>query len=329
MALDKFKAPALPAPPKEYDQNYMSQLVRALGNYFVLLDSQAPQSMNNVSLTAVPQSNDFPPATLRDGTGFQLSGEDIFRIKVAGVTPVPVANTDYVDAEVAAGVATAEAYADANFVNLAGDTMTGNLALPILNATTTNATTTNATNVNATNVNATNVVSPVMGGITAPGMVLQVQQAIKTDTFTQTTTGNTYYPVPGLSVNITPKSATSKILVTCVVNLGSSGYQGRGIVFRDSTPLGLGNANGLRTGVSFGFNAHDSGTAAAGDQYHVIPCTFTFLDSPASISSLTYSVSVSAYNTIGISVNRSWAWQNTAEYDPAFSSTITVMEIAQ
>jgi hypothetical protein len=319
MALDKFKAPALPAPPKEYDQNYMSQLVRALGNYFVLLDSQAPQSMNNVSLTAVPQSNDFPPATLRDGTGFQLSGEDIFRIKVAGVTPEPVVSVNYVDAEVAAGVATAEAYADANFVNLAGDTMTGNLALPTLNAT----------NVNATNVNATNVVSPVVGGITAPGMVLQVQQAIKTDTFTQTTTGNTYYPVPGLSVNITPKSATSKILVTCVVNLGSSTYQGRGIVFRDSTPLGLGDANGLRTGVSFGFNAYDTGTGATGDQYHVIPCTFTFLDSPASISPLTYSVSVSGYNTTGISVNRSWAWQNSAEYDPAFSSTITVMEIAQ
>ncbi len=314
MALQKFKAPTLPVPPKEYDQNYMNQLVRALGNYFSLLDSQAPQSMNNVSLTAVPQSNDFPPATLRDGTGFQLSGEDIFRIKVAGVTPEPIPTDADIAAAVSAGVATAEAYADANFVNLAGDTMTGNLGVPTVNATT---------------VNATNVVSPVMGGITAPGMVLQVQQAIKTDTFTQTTTGNTYYPVPGLSVNITPKSATSKILVTCVVNLGSSSYQGRGIVFRNSTPLGLGDASGLRTGVSFGFNAHDSGTAAAGDQYHVIPCTFTFLDSPASATLLTYSISVSAYNTVGISVNRSWAWQNSAEYDPAFSSTITVMEIAQ
>jgi hypothetical protein len=324
MALQKFKAPTLPVPPKEYDQNYMSQLVRALGNYFSLLDSQAPQSMNNVSLTAVPQSNDFPPATLRDGTGFQLSGEDIFRIKVAGVTPEPIPTDADIAAAVSAGVATAEAYADANFVNLAGDTMTGNLGVPTVNATTVNATT-----VNATTVNATNVVSPVMGGITAPGMVLQVQQAIKTDTFTQTTTGNTYYPVPGLSVNITPKSATSKILVTCVVNLGSSSYQGRGIVFRNSTPLGLGNADALRTGVSFGFNAYDSGTAAVGDQYHVIPCTFTFLDSPASASLLTYSISVSAYNTVGISVNRSWAWQNTAEYDPAFSSTITVMEIAQ
>lgn len=324
MALQKFKAPPLPVPPKEYDQNYMNQLVRAIGNYFNLLDSQSPLSINNVTLTAVPQSNDFPPVDLKAGTGFQLSGEDVFRVKVEGITPEPIPTDADIAAAVSAGVATAEAYADANFVNLAGDTMTGNLGVPVINATTVNATT-----ANATTVNATNVVSPVMGGITAPGMVLQVRQAIKTDTFTQTTVGNTYYPVPGLSVNITPKSATSKILVTCVVNLGSSSYQGRGIVFRDGTPLGLGDANGLRTGVSFGFNAHDSGTAAAGDQYHVIPCTFTFLDSPASTSLLTYSISVSAYNTVGISVNRSWAWQNTAQYDPAFSSTITVMEIAQ
>jgi hypothetical protein len=184
----------------------------------------------------------------------------------------------------------------------------------------------NAPTVTATNLNSTNatVSNTNQGTIRAPGMMLQVKQAIKTDTFTQVTVGNTYYPVPGLSISITPTSATSKILVTCTVNLGSSSYQGRGIVYRNGIPLGLGDTNSLRTGVSFGFNTY----TGANDIYHVSPCNFTFLDSPASTSELTYSISVSCSDTAGISVNRSWAWQDFAEYDPAFSSTITVMEIA-
>jgi hypothetical protein len=203
----------------------------------------------------------------------------------------------------------------ANYVPLAGGTMTGTLVAPTINSTTLNS-------ANATVSNATE------GTIRAPGMILQVKQAIKTDTFTQAATANTYFPVPGLEVKITPTSATSKILVTCTVYLGSESYQGRGIVYRNGIPLGLGNTDSLRTGVSFGFNALDSGTGASGDQYHVIPCNFTFLDSPTSTSELTYSVSVSSYGVYGVSVNRSWTWQDFAEYDPCFSSTITVMEIA-
>jgi len=211
--------------------------------------------MNNVSLTAVPQSNDFPPATLRDGTGFQLSGEDIFRIKVAGVTPVPVANTDYVDAEVAAGVATSEAYADANFVNLAGDTMTGDLALPILNATTTNATTTNATNVNATTVNTSNLTGTVSvpsgsslsgvnaGSVRAPGTIIQYQQKTWSN---QTVINNGAWTlIPSSYLTVTPIFANSKML--CIVYFSgqvSSGVAGVGFSTRilmdgvpDFTPL--------------------------------------------------------------------------------------------
>lgn len=43
MALENFRAPALPAPPPKYDQQYQQQLVRALTLYFNLLDSFAPQ----------------------------------------------------------------------------------------------------------------------------------------------------------------------------------------------------------------------------------------------------------------------------------------------
>jgi hypothetical protein len=42
MALEQFVAPPLPVPPPEYDQQYVTNLIRALRLYFNQLDSQAP-----------------------------------------------------------------------------------------------------------------------------------------------------------------------------------------------------------------------------------------------------------------------------------------------
>lgn len=54
MALLKFKAPTLPAPTTAYDVNFMNQLVRALGNYFSLLDSTTPIQVDSITLTGLP-----------------------------------------------------------------------------------------------------------------------------------------------------------------------------------------------------------------------------------------------------------------------------------
>jgi hypothetical protein len=328
MGMQKFKAPLLPLPPKEYEQSYLVQLIRTLGLYFTQMDSTTSIVTDSAQFINIPESTEY--ADLIPGSLYRGVGSDVVQVKVNGIPYSPVASQTYVQAQVAAGVAAANAYTNttvANYVPLAGGTMTGTLVAPTINSTTINSTTINSTTVNAPTLNSANAtVSNATGGtIRAPGMILQVKQAIKTDTFTQVTVGNTYYPVPGLEVKITPTSATSKILVTCTVNLGSSSYQGRGIVYRNGVPLGLGDTASLRTGVSFGFNAYAAG---GGDDSHVIPCNFTFLDSPTSTSELTYSISVSAYDTVGISVNRAWTWSDLAEYDPAFSSTITVMEIA-
>lgn len=42
MALEKFRAPALPVPPAEYDQQYLTNLIRTLRLYFNQLDSLTP-----------------------------------------------------------------------------------------------------------------------------------------------------------------------------------------------------------------------------------------------------------------------------------------------
>jgi hypothetical protein len=54
MALLKFKAPTLPMPTTAYDVNFMNQLVRALGNYFSLLDSTSPIQVDSITLTRLP-----------------------------------------------------------------------------------------------------------------------------------------------------------------------------------------------------------------------------------------------------------------------------------
>lgn len=54
MGLLKFKAPTLPMPPRGYDVNFMNQLVRALGNYFNLLDSTSPIQVDSIVLTKLP-----------------------------------------------------------------------------------------------------------------------------------------------------------------------------------------------------------------------------------------------------------------------------------
>jgi hypothetical protein len=126
MALQKFRAPSLPVPPKEYDQNYMTQFVRALGNYFNLLDSKTPQEIDTVRLVALPtDTTDLP-----DGAAFRLPTEGIVRIVVDGVTPAAAAtqvDLDALDAELTAEIATK--------VNRSGDTMTGNLTIPSVTIT--------------------------------------------------------------------------------------------------------------------------------------------------------------------------------------------------
>ena len=42
MAMEKFKASVLPSPPKDYDAEYLFQLIRILGLYFSQLDSKTP-----------------------------------------------------------------------------------------------------------------------------------------------------------------------------------------------------------------------------------------------------------------------------------------------
>jgi hypothetical protein len=150
--------------------------------------------------------------------------------------------------------------------------------------------------------------------------VLQVVSTLKQDTFT--TSSTSYTDVTGLSVSITPGTATNKILVIASLSLGATptGYATRGAILRGSTIVGAGTAVGSRSAASFAQYA--AGASGAVSQ------TFQFLDSPATTSATTYKIQVAAESSgtaqVGIGIPSDG---NFVQFT-RLASTITVMEIA-
>jgi hypothetical protein len=157
------------------------------------------------------------------------------------------------------------------------------------------------------------------------GAILQVVQTVKTDTFTMS--GSTLTTVTGLTANITPIYATSKILVMVYMNIGQGYYNTNGRLLRNSTAIGLGDQLTSRPRMNFGINSYVANQTS--EEYHMIPVTVVYLDSPATTSSTTYSIQLSNYSGYTTALNRSVNFQDAAGYDPTLISTITVMEIAQ
>ena len=112
------------------------------------------------------------------------------------------------------------------------------------------------------------------------GKIAQVVSTTKTDTFTTT---SSMVDITGLSVNITPSSTSSKILVLSAVNGSQEVGVTRGylILKRDSTDIFIGTDLGSRFGGSGSFSSVAGSIASA----TVSTC---FLDSPSTTSQITY-----------------------------------------
>jgi len=72
MGMQQFVAPPLPVPPPEYDQQYLTNLIRTLRLYFNQLDSTTSLQIEGLLLLALPTSG----YGLRTGTVFRV-GEDL------------------------------------------------------------------------------------------------------------------------------------------------------------------------------------------------------------------------------------------------------------
>ena len=69
MGMQRFRAPALPLAPVDYDQQHMSQLIGALRLYFTQQDSNVPLQMDGLRLLNLATSGyNLPEGTVfRDG----------------------------------------------------------------------------------------------------------------------------------------------------------------------------------------------------------------------------------------------------------------------
>jgi hypothetical protein len=72
MGMQKFRAPALPLVPEEYDPQQLSQLIAVLRLYFTQIDSDVPLQMDGLRLLNLPTSG----YNLQNGTVFRV-GEDL------------------------------------------------------------------------------------------------------------------------------------------------------------------------------------------------------------------------------------------------------------
>ena len=167
------------------------------------------------------------------------------------------------------------------------------------------------------------------------GSVVQVESTTITTGDTSVSTdvsvnGNNFLDIPNMNVIITPKYATSKILVTYALTCASSSGQSVMIrLARGNTPINVGtDATGAQVSASHVFR-----TASGNYEYDASNICGTFLDSPATTSATTYKLQFTggadaAYNYT-LNLNRVKNNITTVAYAPVLVSGITVMEIAQ
>jgi len=161
----------------------------------------------------------------------------------------------------------------------------------------------------------------------SPGALLQVVQAVKTDTqvFSPPSNYQNWQDISGLSVTIVPKGSNSKMLINVALAfLGDVGTQGYCRILRNgTTPIGVGNDLGR---VRASFNKFIN-------QENEIPTTgFMFLDEWNSQSPVTYKLQVLGQgpntSTGTIYVNRSVTWSTSSQESCTSCSTLIVQEIA-
>ena len=165
------------------------------------------------------------------------------------------------------------------------------------------------------------VAGALPANVIGAGAVLQVVSTTKTNKFT--TTSSSAVDITGLSVTITPTSASSKILIMTDINYsGDANLYGAFFVVRNSTNVVVGTyPTGNQTAATFG-------GGVPSDTYKNYSGSHTYLDSPNTTSATTYKVQIlSPYNSLTLTVNAPYATNDNA-YIIGGTSTITVMEIA-
>jgi hypothetical protein len=152
--------------------------------------------------------------------------------------------------------------------------------------------------------------------------IIQVVQTRKTNTFSSNSTS--YIDITGMSVAITPTSASSTILVSFVLNASanSAGWYGSQIkLLRNSTDIAVGDSSGGMSSCTLDFSNN------VGNSTLITPMPMEWIDSPATTSAVTYKLQFRSIQNTTVWVNRSTYDNGTDVYDSLVVSSITAMEI--
>jgi hypothetical protein len=153
------------------------------------------------------------------------------------------------------------------------------------------------------------------------GSVLQVVQAFKTDSGTGG--GTAFSDLSGLSLAITPTSASSKFLISFNVAMTMYDLTAQIRIVRNGTPVGLGDASSSRTQTTAGQMQPD------GDANHQqSKLVGEYLDSPATTSAITYKLQFKTQDGTIAYFNRSGNDADNNNWSHRTTSSLTVMEIA-
>ena len=154
----------------------------------------------------------------------------------------------------------------------------------------------------------------------AGGGVIQTKSSFTQAT--QTTNSTSFVDCTGLSVSITPTSASNKILVLYTFTFGISSQHAGFRLMRDSTPIGNGAGAGNRIpclAYFYGYNHNEYDLERYGGN---------FLDSPGDTNAHTYKIQMATPHGGSNHVHFNYQYNdNDATHTGRGSSTITVMEV--
>jgi hypothetical protein len=193
-------------------------------------------------------------------------------------------------------------------------------AVPLTSADIADGIITSAKIVDGTIVNADINASAAIAGtkLTGVGKVLQVLQTAKSDGFS--TTSATYVDITDLTLNITPSSASNKVLIFFQVT-GSSTGLAYVRISRGGTDIASGTGSGSRVSATTG-NFSNTGDGNRTFNYFA-----SFLDSPNTTSSTTYAIQARCENS-GVTLNIGKGSDGDGAFSGRYISTIQLLEIA-
>lgn len=171
-------------------------------------------------------------------------------------------------------------------------------------------------------------VSVESGNLYSPGSVVQVQEVSYPTTFT-TNTVESWISITNFAVSITPKFATSKMIINISIGRSAGSNATLWRVLRNGSTFSLPNVDGSRQRAHFQHSNQGTDTNHADGGI-----SMTISDLPGTVSTLTYQLQflnegAGNHGTL-FALNRNIAnLDNGVSYQARTLSTMTVMEIAQ